>query len=170
MSQNYVFGIGAIFFLAALLMFGTKSGFLPRFFHAGRTGPAILGALLVVGALLQYGPEIWDEFSSGLSSIVGIGRAAAPRDSPKDLPATRTPASAAAPPKPAKQAVQHAPAAAPVPTEVIVPEPVEVIRVAAPDEPVAVQTDSVDDPYDSGLKRAVKHAGRFLHISKKPQQ
>jgi hypothetical protein len=41
---SFSFEIGAIFLLAAMLMYGTVSGFLPRALHAGRTAPIVIGS------------------------------------------------------------------------------------------------------------------------------
>ncbi|HLH37874.1 MAG TPA: hypothetical protein VKX39_01900 [Bryobacteraceae bacterium] len=44
MMTSFSFEIGAIFLLAAMLMYGTVSGFLPRALHAGRTAPIVIGS------------------------------------------------------------------------------------------------------------------------------
>lgn len=170
MNTTLAFGIGAIFMLAGLLMLGTKTELLPRMFQAGKAGPLILGALLMVFAICRYGWEMWDQLEIVWASVAGAdsgGMTARPQAEAAPLAKQSSPRH----PSPQLRArVTNAGPAAPVSGSE--EAPMEVITVAAPVEPAGPDAApgsnaSADDAYDSGLKRAVKHVGRFLHISKK---
>src|SRR6266516_2211895 len=87
MTPELAFGIGAIFLLVALLMFGTMSGFISRIFRAGKPAPVFVGSAL----LLLAGYRFWPDVYAGWRSIASAAPA---------LPTSRHPP-IATPPAPA---------------------------------------------------------------------
>src|SRR5579885_1050034 len=52
------FEVGAVFLLAAMLLYGSLSGFLPRALHAGKAAPIGIGCCLLAYALYRTVPEL----------------------------------------------------------------------------------------------------------------
>jgi hypothetical protein len=160
MISTIAFEIGGVFLLAALLIYGTMGGFLPRVFHAGKPAGLAIFVLAIAGAVYYFSPEIlsaWRDFTA--SSLPSSPPKATPSlsDVPKVHPIK---------PRPAPQArttvVEAPPEAQPVPA------PVSPVAIApAPDPPAPRAEASGDSPYDSGIKRGIKRVGRFLHLRKK---
>jgi hypothetical protein len=164
MNSQLAYEIGAVFLLAALLMFGSVQGFMGRF-RLGGGAMVALGAAVVVFGLYHY----WDQ-------ILAL---AAPTDSAAHVSAPAAPASAPAPVK--RTPARRGSTRAPEPTEkIIVVEEVPAERIivpAAPEKsPTAekpeIETRSVPDPcekspYESKARRAMKSMGCGLHIIRK---
>ena len=149
MFSNISFEVGALLLLAAMLMYGTVTGFVPRMFRRGTAAPMFVAVAVAGFVVYRFGPDI----SSYAGSLL-------PR--PANAAAVVTqPAKQEAPRK--KPAVQNWRR-----TDVDAAPPVIVEPDPAPSDPAkGADASSDDSPYDSGIKRAAKHVGRFLHIGKK---
>ena len=164
MFSTFAYEIGAAFLLAALLMYGTLSGFIPRTLRAGKSLPIFLAAALLLLAIYQFSPD--------LSAVWSSIRANAP-DRVSTPPA---PAVSASTPHPALPATPHedvkkrpAPRWKSIVLDASVPpaiEPTAVTPEPAQISPPAAES-SGSSPYDSKAKRAVKAVGRFFHIGRK---
>jgi len=169
-----------MFLLAALLMYGTLSGFIPPSFQAGKLIPIILGALLLGFGIFHFGPNL----SAGWRSMfANATRIASPRQSPSVgavAPHPTVPAPSHA--KATKQSAPHwktivvddSVFAATKPTLASPnPGPPASASPEVPEEAYAIPAakpsgaeSSADSHHDHGIKRAVKGVGRFLHISR----
>jgi hypothetical protein len=177
MTSTPAYEIGAIFLLVALLMYGTLSGFIPRSFHAGKPAPIILGVLLLGYALYRFGPDL----SSGWRSIANPPNSA----SPHPTPAAATPATPGPSHAKAMRSATHRQTAAndsvpilsgpaPLANPAEAPgayqtQPAKPL-VAANGAPAPSGEPTSGSPYDSGVKRAIKSVGHFLHIGRKRDQ
>ncbi len=154
MFSNISFEVGALLLLAAILMYGTVTGFVPRMFRRSTAAPMFVAVAVAGFVVYRFGPDI----SSYAGSLL-------PR--PANAAAVVTlPAKEEAPRKVIKKpAVQNwrttdVDAAVPV---IVEPPP------AVSDPAKGIEASSEDSPYDSGIKRAAKHLGRFLHIGRKKE-
>jgi hypothetical protein len=165
MNSQLAYEIGAVFFLAALLMFGSLPG-LSRRFRLGGGAMVALGVALALFGVYHY----WDQ-------ILAL---AAPTDSAEHVSAPAAPSSTSAPAKSAP--ANHRSTRAPEPIEkIIVVEqvPAERVIVQAPDKLPAVEKPETEtppqsepdpcekSPYESKARRAMKSMGCGLHILRK---
>jgi|GEM_PF-1865716 len=176
MLTTFSYEIGAVFLLAALLMYGTRSGFILPSFQVGKLTSIILGVLMLVFGIYHLGPDLSAAWSSMFASATNSA-------SPPQTPAIE------AAPRPSKPAASHAKAAdqlAPhwktVVVDDAVPAPTEAAQSSAnassPASPASEQADTTrsekppssessdESPHDRRIKRAVKRVGRFLHITR----
>lgn len=176
MISTLAYEIGAVFLLAALLMYGTANGLVPRSLRVGKTFPILLAAGALVFAIYRFGLDLYADWRS--ASPVEPGATAA-----RPAPAGRTPApgpakSGAPPARATKQPdanrktiiIESVPAPAdPLATPSGKPaENAAEAKTAADTKPAPKSSDS--SPYDSGVKRAIKSVGRFLHVERKKEQ
>jgi hypothetical protein len=174
------FEIGAVFLFATLILYASMSGFLSRAFQAGKPAPIILGVFILGLVAYRFRPDLstaWHSLTANTRDAVTPALTPAPTPSPAAASPARPPTKRPparwkgtvayemdTPRASAQQAMSSAaPAAAALPQ-------------SAPDAqnaPLAVKDQSADmsgdSPYDSGLKRAAKRVGRFLHIGRKTQ-
>jgi hypothetical protein len=164
MNSQLAYEIGAVFLLAALLMFGSMQGLSGRFKLGGGTMVA-LGLALVAFGLYHY----WDQ-------ILAL---AAPSDSAARVSAPAASASTSAPAKGAP--AKHRPTRTPEPIEkTIVVEEVPTERAVAPPSKTEDKTPAAEkpemqyapdpcekSPYESKARRAWKSMGCGLHIIRK---
>jgi hypothetical protein len=183
--NSIAYEMGAVFLLAAMLMFGSAHGFIPRSLrNAG--APIVAGVLLVGFLIWRFGPDLWENARSNGSPWFASSQPA-PAAPASSQPASSQPAPAgkAPAPRPAKSVAPGVTGivireVVPAPTELSPAEPAPPVIVAGPiaDKPVAEKPIGVADakpapessgssPYDSGVKRAVESVGRFLHIGGK---
>jgi hypothetical protein len=178
MISTLAYEIGAVFLLAALLMYGTANGFVPRSLRVGKTFPILLAAAALVFAIYRLGPDLYEDWRSASAAAPGVTTA-------QPAPAERTPASGpttsgAPPARATTQAntnwktivIESVPAAAD-PATTPGGKPAEnaadtKIATATGIQPAAKS--SAGSPYDSGVKRAVKSVARFLHVERKKEQ
>lgn len=181
--------MGAVFLLAAMLMFGSAHGFIPRSLrNAG--APIAVGVLLVVFLIWRFGPDLSSNFPSTVEWAFPTSQppSAEPSQAARPSPAAGPSQAASSPAKSAPASVKTivihevAPARtqpAPAAEALVAPKPVEEKPVE--EKPIAVKPTEVAEakptvessgssPYDSGVKRAVKSVGRFLHIGGKKEQ
>jgi len=177
MISTLAYEIGAVFLLAALLMYGTANGFVPRGLRVGKTFPMLLAAGTLLFAIYRFAPDLYEAWTSASAVAPGVTTA-------QPAPAGRTPASAPAK-SGAPQAsgtkqpranwktmvIESVPAADPAaspggkPAEGVAGDKA---TAAAGPHPAAKSSDS--SPYDSGATRAIKSIGRFLHVGHKKEQ
>jgi hypothetical protein len=163
MNAQLAYEIGAVFLLAALLMFGSVRGFSGRF-RLGGGAMVALGLALAVFGLYHY----WDQ-------ILAL---AAPSDSAARVSAPATSASTSAPAKgaAAKHRSTRAIESGPI-EKIIVVEEVPAERVIVPPSKVEdklpaaekPETQSAPDPcekspYESKARRVLKSVGCGMHI------
>jgi hypothetical protein len=170
--------MGAVFLLAAMLMFGSAHGLIPRSLrNAG--APILVGVALVGFLIWRFGPDLYTAARSNAAPWFATAEPAPVGPAPSGkAPAARAAKSAApsvkgivirevvsAPTEPARPA-EALIAAKPIAEKPIAEKPIEV----ADAKPAAPESSSGSSPYDSGVKRAVKSVGHFLHIGgeKKP--
>jgi len=195
--STFAYEIGAVFLLAALLMYGTVSGLVPRALKAGKPGPIVLGVALLGFVIYRYGPDLY-------AGWLSIGSVAPSLTSSRPTPAEPTPA-----PRPVKSAASRANTqrqsnsswkaivlndSVPAEPAPLVGKPIEdvdakpALESSAPTEhadttPAAASYSATGDtgrkaaeksccnsPYDSGAKRAIKSIGHFLHIGPRKEQ
>jgi hypothetical protein len=178
--NSIAYEMGAVFLLAAMLMFGSAHGFIPRSLrNAG--APIVVGVLLVGFLTWRFGPDLWENARSNASPWFATSQPAPAEPSPSQ-PASSQPAPAGKAPAP-RPAKSVAPSVTGIVIREVVPSPIELsptepappVIVAGPitDKPIEVADakpapeSSGSSPYDSGVKRAVKSVGRFLHIGGK---
>lgn len=150
-----------------MLMYGTLSGFLPRRFGSGVV--IVLGVALVLFALYRYGGDFlagWRDVEVFRPVIPAPARATRPAPSQASPRPARGRGAIAAP------QVREA-EASPAPA-LIAPAP-----IAAPTQSDTPRSDTGESytpaensngsAYDSGIKRAAKRVGRWLHLRKKEQ-
>jgi hypothetical protein len=197
MISTFAYEIGAVFLLAALLMLGTVSGFVPRILRTG-AAPIFFGVALLGFVVYRFGPDLY----AGWLSIGAVAPSLA-----SSRPALAGPVPA---PEPTRSAAPHAHAAkqpeahwktiiiddsVPAATE---PPPPPGRLIEDADAKPAVQSSALTEhadttpaakssaltgdtgnaaaesccnsPYDSGIRRAVKSIGHFLHIGRKKEQ
>ena len=58
MTSTLAYEIGALFLLAALLMYGTVGGFIPRSLSTGSGLPILLGVVVLAFAIYRFGPDL----------------------------------------------------------------------------------------------------------------
>jgi hypothetical protein len=161
------YAIGAAFLLAALMMYGTLGGFLPRIVRGSKYGALAAFALLCLAAALYWRPELPD-----LQSLLPSSRASAP---PAPTPLIPPPPTAKAAPR-----VRHSAAVVRQeedripPAEVsrpdIPPEEPDASELAPEAAPVLVKREPQapalivrpPPPEDGRVKKAVKAVGRFF--------
>jgi hypothetical protein len=180
-NSTLAYEIGAVFLFAAMLMFGSAHGFIPRSLR-NIGAPVIVGVALVGFLIWRFGPDLYANARS----------TAAPWFATPE-PATSAPARSEAPPTPAattgpvKSTAEKAhaskqpyPAANGIVIRDVIPVPAEPARPIEAAPPIAetqstgkvaeaapVADSTGSSPYDSGAKRAVKSIGHFLHIGGK---
>jgi|SRR5579875_140518 hypothetical protein len=160
------FEVGAVFLLAAMLLYGSLSGFLPRALHAGKAAPIGIGCCLLAYALYRTVPELpnlWrDADSRPAPQISSPGPAIPPAAGPKR-------GRAAAPTTPRQQSWKTTTVGDSIPPPQPAAEPADPSADPSPVPPAPSSSEpaSPDDPYDSGIKRGIKRVGRFLHIGGK---
>jgi hypothetical protein len=166
MISTIALEIGGTFLLAALLMYGTMTGLLPRVFHARKPAGVVLVVLLAAVAFYYFGPDLSPAWRAAIAP-------AAPR--PPAVP--KFPARSAESPKPRASASRPAPRAEitiledpPAPAPEIEPAPEAAAADASRSAATAAAPLSNDSPYDSGIKRGIKRVGRLLHIRKEPSK
>ena len=196
MFSTFAYEIGAVFLLAALLMYGTVSGLIPRTLRAGKPAPIFFGIALLGFAIYRYGPDLY-------AGWLSIGAVAPSLTSSRPTPAQPTPA-----PRPVKSSASKANTqrqpnsdwkaivlndSVPAETASPVGKPIEdadakpAMESSAPTEradttPAAASSaltgetgrtaaeSCCNSPYDSGAKRAIKSIGHFLHIGPRKEQ
>lgn len=166
MNQLLAYQIGGLFLLAAMLMFGSAHGLIPRSLR--NAGVPICVGVALLGFLIWH---FWPDLYARVRSI----RALAPSFT------TSQPAPAAARPaaRPTRSAAPH-PRAAKQPEAkwktIIVDDSVPAATEPVPTPPAtpAQSTDTTPSaesssgaPHDNGTKRAIKSIGHFLHIGPK---
>ena len=184
MDSILAYEIGAVFLFAAMLMFGSAHGLIPRSLRNIGV-PIIVGVALVGFAIFRFGPELYANARSTATPWFAM---------PEPAPAEATPAEPQPPaPPPAKSAATKAyapkpadPGANSIVIRDVVSEPAQPapsIEAAPPITAESQSTKKVADatplayatgdspdgssPYDSGAKRVVKSIGHFLHIGGK---
>ncbi len=176
MISTLAYEIGAVFLLAALLMYGTANGLVPRSLRVGKTFPVLLAAGVLAFAIYRFGPDLYADWLSATAVAPGVPAI-------RPTPAGRTPApgpakSGAAPVRAAKQPdtnrktiiVESVPAPAdPAATPVDKPAENAADAKTVTDTKTAAKS-SDSSPYDSGVKRAIKSVGRFLHVERRKEQ
>ena len=146
--QQIAYQIGAVFIACALVLL--YSAFSKTFKFRGGGGIILgCGAAAIAFILWQHIPEI--EFAM---RSVDLPWNAAPKAAPQPPPPAPAPV-AVQPKGPAKF---HGTV-----REVPDPEPAEIAQPVQPPEPVEHYSPSEDSPYDSGIKRGLKHVGRIFH-------
>jgi len=165
-NQQLAYEIGAVFLLAAMLMWGSSARFFPNF----RLGPGTLaaaGIALSVFAVFRYGGEVWSSFAPSASAAAPATAASVPARISTPLPVKP-----AAPPPHWKtvvvdqaladrEAIPVAAAAAPAPA----PEPKPLAAPVASQLSEAPPAGPCEtSPYQSKIKRALKAAGCATHI------
>lgn len=181
MISTPAYEIGAVFLLAALLMFGTMSGFIPRSFRAGKPAPIVLGVLMLGYALYRFGPDL----SAGWRSIVANSpNIASPHPTPAAstlaTPAPATPHARATHPATHRQTTAidgsvptlsgSAPVANPAEAPGADATPLAKPLFAANGAPAPSGEPPGGSPYDSGIKRVFKSVGHVLHIGRRKEQ
>jgi hypothetical protein len=176
MISTLAYEIGAVFLLAALLMYGTANGLVPRSLRVGKTFPMLLAAGALAFAIYRFGPDLYADWRSASAIEPGVTAA-------QPAPAGRTPApvpakSGAPPATATKQSdthwktiiVESVPAAADpgAPPGGKPAENAADAKTATDTKSAAKSSDS--SPYDSGVTRAIKSVGRFLHVERKKEQ
>jgi hypothetical protein len=178
MISTLAYEIGAVFLLAALLMYGTANGFVPRSLRVGKTFPILLAAGALAFAIYRLGPDLYAGWLSAVAMAPSLTPSRTTTAAP--MPATAPAKSTAPPPRASKQPaansktlviVESVPAtgdpAAP-PSGTPAQDAAAKTTAATDSKPAAKSSDS--SPYDSGVKRAVKSVGRFLHVGRKKEQ
>jgi hypothetical protein len=178
MISTLAYEIGAVFLFAALLMYGTANGLVPRSLRVGKTFPILLGAAALGFAIYRLGPELYDGWLQATAGAPNLTSSRTTTAAPTPAP---HPAKSGAPQaSPSKQSETHwktiviesVPAAAnPVATPGGKPAenpPGSKATAAAGAQTAANSSDS--SPYDSGATRAIKSVGRFLHLGRKKEQ
>ncbi|MBZ5677123.1 MAG: hypothetical protein LAP61_23000 [Acidobacteriia bacterium] len=186
MMTTVGYEIGAVFLLAALLMYGTRSGFSLPGLQAGKLIPIVLGVMVLVFGVHHLGPELAAGWRSMLMSPTS-------RESPRPAqviepvapPHTSVVDTVPAPPSrsPAKATRQSTPQWKTVVVDESLPSPTERAQPSAdsfppasppateqaptpqPEKPLSVESPD-PSPHDHGVKRAFKRAGHFLHITR----
>lgn len=175
MTSLLAYQIGGIFLLCAMLMWGTMGGFMPRALRVGKPASLFILCALLAFALYRFGPDMLAMLPSATSLApdvtpsrpAGAQTAVPPPQrrisspSPQREPAAKWKAPVISPSEPV--AVSSPPA------QTVAPERAEPApAVIPPSQPEPQKWDSSDSsPYDSKTKRAIKAAGRFLHITKR---
>lgn len=177
--SDIAYEIAGLFLLAALLMYGTLSGFLPKVFRAGKAVPWFLGAAAALFGLYYFAPDIsrvWSSLTGSPSEVTST--------EPVQPSQSKTTSPVLIQKRPAAPVTSHAvtdwktvtadpsiPIATATPTNGSdgtlrsADAPVQVN--AAPKAPPPDAESSGDSPFDSGIQRAAKHVGRFLHIGRR---
>jgi hypothetical protein len=166
MNQLLAYQIGGVFLLAALLMFGSAHGLIPRSLRDAGV-PACVGVALLGFLIWRFGPDLY-------ANVRAIGALAPSLTTSRRAPAAPTPAvrpkrSAAPHPSVAKQPevkwktiiVDDSVPAATEP----VPAPIGSPAESADLTPSAESSGSA--AHDGRAKRALKSVGHFLHIGRK---
>jgi hypothetical protein len=183
-NSTLAYEIGAVFLFAAMLMFGSAHGFIPRSLR-NIGAPIIIGVALVGFVIWRFGPDLYANARSTAAPWFATPEPATP--APASSEALPTPTAATDPVKSATAkahvANQAHPAANGIVIRDVVPVPAEPARpiIAAPpiaETPAAgkvaeaaPEADATgSSPYDSGAKRAVKSIGHFLHIGGKKKE
>ena len=162
MNSTLAYEIGAVFLLAALLMFGSVEGFVSKSFRFGPSTMVFLGVAVLGWGVYRYG---WDLIRSwtpagAATHLESSGPSAQHVELPPRPIVRRQPASRVAASDPVEILSPAAPLAAP---SSAAPAPIpESADVPSP-------ADNGPDPYESGLKRGAKRVGRFMHIIPKKQ-
>jgi hypothetical protein len=176
MISTLAYEIGAVFLLAALLMYGTANGLVPRSLRVGKTLPIVLAAGTLAFAIYRFGPDLYEDWRS--ASAVAPGATAA-RLAPGRTPASGPTKPGAPPARATKQAntnwktiiIESVPAAAdPVATPIGKPaeNAARTNATATGAQPASKASES--SPYDSGATRAIKSVGHFLHLGRNKEQ
>jgi hypothetical protein len=179
MLTTFSYEIGAVFLLAALLMYATKSGFIAPSFPAGKVVPISLGLLLLGFGIYHFGPDL----SAGWRSMfANATRMASPGQAP--AVGARVPHPAVPAASHAKTAKQWAPHWKTIVVEDSVLPPTKPTPASANPVPASTSTEVPEQAYpipsakpsgaestggsrhDHGIKRAVKGVGRFLHVGR----
>jgi len=199
MFSTFAYEIGAVFLLAALLMYGTVSGLIPRAFRAGKPAPIFFGIALLGFAIYRFGPDLY-------AGWLSIGAVAPSLTSSRPTPAEATPAPHPVRPAASKANAQRQPNSGwktivlndsvPAPTEPAPPVGKAIedtdAKPAAESPTLTERADTTpaaessaltgqtgrkaagesccNSPYDSGAKRAIKSIGHFLHIGQRKEQ
>jgi hypothetical protein len=177
--NSIAFELGAVFLLAGMLMFGSAHGFIPRSLR-NIGAPILIGVALVGFLIWRFGPDLYATARSNAAPWFATSEFATSEPvQAEEAPATHpakpvtpdakaivirevvSPAEAAPPPA---RGVTEKSAEKPIAQEPIAAKPVdEAAQKPTPES-------SANSPYDSGVKRAVKSVGRFLHIGGKKEQ
>jgi hypothetical protein len=193
--NSIAFEMGAVFLLAGMLMLASAHGLIPRSLR--NIGAPILVGVVLAGFLIwRFGPDLYANARSNAAPWFAASWFATAEPAQAEAhPAGPAPSGKAPATHRAKLVTQDAkaivirevvsaPAEATPPAVAVSETPVAEEPIAA--KPVAakpIPPKSVDDavakpapessgssPYDSGVKRAVKSVGRFLHIGGKKEQ
>ena len=151
------YAIGAAFLLAALAMYGTLGGFLPRILHGSKYG--LLALFVVLCVLAAY---YWRLDLANLSNLWQPSQASAPPAPapPLPLPPPATAKTKAPPRRAAAAAFKEEYRFAPAQPDAsgLIPEAAPVAD--PPQEPAVIQR---PPPHQDGhVKRAAKAVGRFF--------
>jgi hypothetical protein len=167
MNQLLAYQIGGVFLLAAMLMFGSSHGLIPRSLRNA-------GTTMCVGVAL-FGFLIWHFWPDLYAKARSIGALAPSLTTSRPAPA---PAS-----RPKRSAAPHASATKQPETKwktIIVDDSVPAATGPVPTPSSGTGADTASKPAaessssspgsstnDSGAKRAIKSVGHFLHIGPK---
>jgi hypothetical protein len=169
--NSIAYELGAVFLLAAMLIFGSVHGFIPRSLR--NAGVPVIVCVALFGFLIwRFGPDLWA--NARLNAAPWLANSSASPASPAvEVPAP--PPLPAKPPVPSVKGivirdVLTPPEIPPVPE---VPRRIVVAPFEKPaedaDEKAAAEV-AGSSPKDHGVKKAVKSVGRFLHIGGKKEQ
>ena len=161
MTQSLAYEIGAVFLLAALLIGGSSSRFLPRL-RLGAGSLAAAGIAISIFAIFHYGPELWSAFVPPMPAPSSVAAPAAPAKSPAPMKQAR----AASEPHWKTIVVEGVPAAESEPVAV---QPVAVKADPRHDDLASAAVNAASDPceksqYDAKAKRWLKSAGCAMHL------
>ncbi len=155
--NSIAYEMGAVFLLAAMLMFGSAHGFIPRSLR--NTGAPILIGVALLGFLIwRFGPDLYANARSNVAPWLTTSQP--PRADPASAPA---PSPAPHPAKPSAPRVEG----------IVIREVVSPPAEAAPalvEASKPVDTLAQEPHNDRGVKRAVKSVGHFLHIGRHKEQ
>jgi hypothetical protein len=184
MNSSLAYEIGAVFLFAAMLMFGTAHSVIPK--SVRNIGAPVFVSVALAGFLIwRFGPDLYANMRSNAAPWFPAA---------EPIPAeTASPAPTAVPDK----SKPFAPKAnvsgqvnpnrngvvihdfAPASPDVALPAVQAVVETLPAEKPAGTRgkepeekfrtDDSAGSPYDSGVKRAVKSVGHFLHIGRKKE-
>jgi hypothetical protein len=166
MNQLLAYQIGGVFLLAAMLMFGSAHGLIPRgLTNAGV--PICVGAALLGFLIWHFWPELYANARSigtlapSLTTSRPAPAAPAPAARPKRSPAPHPTVAKQPEVKWKTTIVDDSVPAAAEPVSTPIGSPAESVDTT----PAAESSGSA--PHDGGAKRAIKSIGHFLHIGRK---
>lgn len=169
--DTIAYEIGAVFLLAALLMYGTLGGFIPRHLKGGAAFAVLAGIAALGFVVYHFAPDLyalWRPSYAGSPSLT-TSRPAPVAVKPVPRRAKSSPPVARAKKEPDANwkttIVDGSVPAAAEPAVTPVPKAAEDVQTKPDDTPKYESS-----PYDSRTKRAIKSIGHFLHIERKKEQ